>query len=259
MSTNNDPYEELISIVKTISSPVIRDFTLEMLRVAPASFRTARASLNHHPVDERGPAGNCLHTLRVVKLVKLLADACDYNAALTSIITSAAAIHDLGRYGPDDKNEFTSQDHPFRPREIAKENSIDCVLASAIFSMAESHSGKWGKVPYMPTSTPADLLHFADMISAHAHEVWEPPGEKSSSWITSIPYANYGMTQEMMDIMAEIAEDNEYWKTALQFVRSTSGRKFNTLSEKQQIWVENIIASLAVEINKKEGRDVFNE
>ncbi len=259
MSTNGDPYEELISIVKTISSPIIRDFTLEMLRVAPASFRTARASLNHHPVDERGPAGNCLHTLRVVKLIRLFADSCDYNRTLADISISSASIHDLGRYGIDDTEEYTSQDHPYCPREIAEKHSIECVFSNTIFDIVEAHSGKWGKVPSVPSVLPREILHFADMISAHAHEVWEPPGEKSSSWITSIPYESHGMTQIKMDMMTILAEDDDYWKTALQFVKSTSGRKFATLSVKQQDWVENIVASLDVEINRKEAREAFNE
>ena len=259
MTTNNDPYPELVAIVNTISTSSIRQFTLDMLTAAPASFRTARASLNHHPVDERGAAGNCLHTLRVVKLVRLLADACDYNQALTDITVSAAAIHDLCRYGLSDEEEYTSQDHPLHPREFAKKHSIDCPISNAIFSVAETHSGKWGKVPAIPSVVPREILHFADMISAHAHEVWVPPGEKSSSWVTSVPYESHGMTQEKMDMMAVLAEDDDYWKTALQFVRSTSGRKFATLSVKQQDWIENIIASLAVEINKKEGMEAFNE
>lgn len=282
MSDEKDAFTQLVAIAGAISTPSIREFTLEMLKAAPASFREARASRMHHPVDERGPTGNAIHTLRVVKLNRLMADACNYNTLATDIQISAATTHDMVRYDLDDKyrDQGTTLEHPLYPRKLAEKHSITCPFADAIFGVAERHMGKWGPTPYPPNITPGGILHIADMISAHANEVWEQldvielgkstgsaeparptksTGSASSSWLGGVPFSDEGMTQDMMILMQELAEDEEYWKTALSFVRGSSSRKWDTLSEKQQDWVETIVASLAVELNKRTAKEVFLE
>lgn len=257
--TSNDPYLTLVAIANAISTPDIRDFTIKMLEVAPPSFKTAPASKNNHPPDERGPSGNSIHSVRVAKLVRLMAEAFNYGRLTTDILTSAAEIHDLCRYDLDDKASGTTLEHPLHPRIIAELNSINCPYADLIFDIAEKHMGKWGPSPHVPAVAPEDALHIADMISAHANEVWEQLEDVATSWIGGVPFSEQGMSQNIMTLMEELAEDNEYWKTALSFIRSTSSRKFNTLSEKQRDWVYSIVDSLNVEMNKRSALEVFND
>lgn len=250
---------KLAMIAGTISTPSIRDFTIAMMKIAPPSFRTARASKQHHPPDERENGGNALHSLRVSKLVKILCDVCDYSRLKADIALSAAEIHDLGRYGPDDKDEVTTKDHPLTPRRLAERHSITCEYADQIFEAVENHMGRWGPVPYTPQLEVSDVLHIADAISAHADQVWEQLGASSSSWLGGVPLSDKGMTQDMMTLMEELAEDNSYWKTALSFIRSISSRKWGTLTAKQQDWALDIIASLGVELDRKTAKEVFEE
>jgi len=119
--------------------------------------------------------------------------------------------------------------------------------------------GRWGPYPYVPKVTPDSVLHLADAISSHANEVWEQLGESSTSWVGCVPFSDKGMTQEQVTLMEELAEDNSYWKTALSFIRSSSSRKWGTLSVKQQDWIMDIIASLGVELNRREAEEVFEE
>lgn len=279
MSSGADAFTQLVAIAGAISTPSIREFTLEMMKAAPVSFKEARASRMHHPLDERGPAGNAIHTLRVVKLNRLMADACNYNALATDIQISAATIHDMVRYDLDDRrlDQGTSLEHPLHPRKLAEKYSIACPFAEAIFSIAEKHMGKWGPTSHPPSITPGSILHIADMISAHANEVWElldtagsvesfesveptkSASSASSSWLGGVPFQDQGMTQDMMILMQELAEDEEYWKTALSFVRGSSSRKWSSLSEKQQDWIFTIVASLEVELNKRTAKELYLE
>jgi len=257
--TSSDPYLALIAIANTISTPGIRDFTIKMLEAAPPSFKTAPASKNNHPPDERGPSGNLIHSVRVAKLVKLMADSFNYDRLTTDILTSAAEVHDLCRYGLDDKASDTTLEHPLHPRIIAELNSITCPYADLIFDIAEKHMGKWGPLQHVPDVAPEDTLHIADMISAHANEVWEQLGDAATSWVGGVPFSEQGMSQNIMTLMEELAEDNEYWKTALSFIRSISSRKWGSLTDKQQDWAENIVASLGVELDRRTAKEVFDE
>ncbi len=260
MSAKQDALTLLAMQAGAIHTPCIRDFTLAMMKIAPPSFRTAQASKVHHPLDEREPGGNALHTLRVVKIVRLLADACDYDRLATDKLISAAIIHDLCRYGLDDENEVTLKDHALYPRKLAERYSMrpnDWEFSEDIFDIAENHMGRWGPNQYFPQVDSSDIIHIADVLSAHANEVWDKLGAESPGWLGGVSFADEGMTQAKMDVMEELAKDDEYWKTALSFIRSSSTRKMSTLSEKQKSWLYNIIDSLEVELDKKEAREAF--
>lgn len=234
--------------VDAIKNRDIRDFTVQMLKAAPDAFWKRRASSNHHPPDERLEGGNSLHTMRVIRIARLLADACDYGDLATDILISAGTIHDMYRYGPDSETEFTHPGHEMLPRASAKRNSITCNYADVIFSIAEKHSGKWGNPPAIPTLTPSDILHVADMISANADNIWELGGVETTSWIGSIPFTEQGMTKDMMDLMEALAEDSEYWQASNSFVRQISAQRLNTLTEKQRNWLDRIMDSLDEEL-----------
>lgn len=65
------------------------------------------------------------------------------------------------------------------------------------------------------------------------------------------------LTDDQWLVLAKLAEDSEYWKTAQDFMKGIVGRKLSFLSVKQYEWYGNIDASLNVEVNKREGRIAF--
>lgn len=81
------------------------------------------------------------------------------------------------------------------------------------------------------------------------------------SWIGSseVPFAHLGMTQQMWDLMKELSEDNEYWASAHSFVSGVKYRKLDTLTDAQRGWLEDIVATLRVELNRRTAREVFEE
>ena len=195
----------------------------------------------------------------MTRLTRLIADIGSYDRVNIDIITSAAIIHDMWRYGLDDKGDVTTLDHPLNPRIMAMVNSITCIYADSIFDIAEKHMGKWGPDKRIVYIAPEDALHIADAISAHANDVWEQLGDITTSWIGGVPFSEQGMTQDAMTLMEELAGNNEYWKTSLSFVRSTSSLRFSNLTEKQQAWIFNIVDSLNVELNKRAAKEAFND
>jgi len=251
--------EELYDLVNLIVDDGIRDFTEHMLDVAPASFWTAKASLNHHPEDERGNEGNLIHTIRVAKLVCIMAEGCNLTSIELDVLLSAAILHDPCRYGKDGTEEYTNPEHPQLVRELAVHYSIGCEYSVDIFTLIERHMGKWGKVPYNPEVTPSALLHLADMVSANAEQVWPIGEEPKASWVGATPFKEVGMTQDKIELMKELAEDSEYWASALKFFNSVASRKLTSLTVRQRDWLFSIEASLSDELNKMAAKEVFDD
>ncbi len=244
--------ENLMGFVSLIVNPGIRDFTEQILDVVPEVFWTARASKDHHPEDERGSEGNVIHTERVVKIVRIMSDSCQLTPDEIDVLTSAAILHDAGRYGPFGTEEYTVPDHPSLIRGIAGNHVISCAHDADIFSLIERHSGRWGDPVYWPQVTPAAMLHLADTISAHAEQIW-PIGETlKSDWVGATPFQEIGMTKEKMQLLRELGPDSDYWKSALGFINQITSRKLSSLTNKQKNWLRNIEAGLSEELNKRE-------
>lgn len=71
------------------------------------------------------------------------------------------------------------------------------------------------------------------------------------SWIGSVPFTDLGMTQGKLDLMNELAEENDYWMRACAFVRATTHRKLSSLSDFQRRWLTTIILDLDYELEKR--------
>lgn len=78
------------------------------------------------------------------------------------------------------------------------------------------------------------------------------------TWIGDIPFKELGMDEDKMNLLTELAKDNDYWRKAFSFVDQVRDREYSSLSDKQQDWLSNIVASLGVELNKIEGRFASN-
>ena len=167
---------ELIGHVNSIVDCEIKEFTLNMLRVAPKSYWESRSSRSHHPPDERLPGGNLIHIVRMTRLALMMAECCNLEGIDKDIIISASVLHDLCRNGLEGSSEYTLPEHPRLVKELARMNSISCYFSGAIFSIIESHMGKWGEIPYIPHMNSHIIIHLADAISDRAEQAWEELG-----------------------------------------------------------------------------------
>lgn len=71
------------------------------------------------------------------------------------------------------------------------------------------------------------------------------------AWIGQVPFEDIGMTEQKMDLMKELAEDNSYWRKAYDFVESIGGRKPSSLTYNQRQWLTTIILDLDDELHNK--------
>jgi len=65
------------------------------------------------------------------------------------------------------------------------------------------------------------------------------------------------LTDDQWLMLAKLAEDNEYWKAASDFMKSIDSRWLSSLSVKQVEWYNDIDARLEVEVNRHEGRIAY--
>ena len=75
------------------------------------------------------------------------------------------------------------------------------------------------------------------------------------TWVDQVPFEDIGMTEQKMDLLKQLAEDNDYWKRAYRFVQSSTNRKLSSLSDNQRKWLTTIILDLDDELDKR-GRRV---
>lgn len=81
------------------------------------------------------------------------------------------------------------------------------------------------------------------------------------SWIsgsTKPPPRIIRLDREKYDLLKELAEDNDYWASALKFVDSVKNMDFYSLTDKQADWLTSIMAELSVRANKETARGLYS-
>ena len=169
--------------VNMIKTPEIKALTQIVLQDIPNRTWTMRTSKNYHPVDERGYCGNIIHTLRVLKLSKLLLLEVDPEPWERDAAVSAAALHDCKKFGSESTMNWMHPKHAQLASETIRRviHTEFTELSSDKKSMLEliaisvsNHMSKWQKEDplYIPKlGTPLDLslvLVLADFISAQS-------------------------------------------------------------------------------------------
>ena len=71
------------------------------------------------------------------------------------------------------------------------------------------------------------------------------------TWIGQVPFEDIGMTEAKMDLLAELAEDSNYWKKAHSFIHSIAGSVPSSLSNNRRRWLTTIILDLDSELDKR--------
>lgn len=81
------------------------------------------------------------------------------------------------------------------------------------------------------------------------------------SWLGSkeVPQSKVQLSDEMWDLLAELAEGNDYWSEAHDFMKSIHGRELSFMSEKQVDWFYNIESSLGRELQLREAKEAWGE
>ncbi len=74
------------------------------------------------------------------------------------------------------------------------------------------------------------------------------------TWIGQVPFEDLGMTEDKMDMLAELAEDSNYWKKAHSFIHSIAGSVPSSLGTHQRRWLATIILDLDTELYNRSWR-----
>lgn len=176
--------------LRLIENGYVRRAVLLCYQMAPRHYATQPASGTgkFHPPDERGEGGQILHTRRVVRLARELADAEEIAGYELDLLTGAALIHDLAKYGLEDAPapwtqtgheqavarvvewglERAASERAYTSHDPAIEEQVGKAL-DAMFEIARHHSGRWGPRIGLTSEREARLgrlLHYADLIAS---------------------------------------------------------------------------------------------
>lgn len=166
-------FRELNKLISMIATKDFRNITEETLKVAPIGFWTRPCSLKYHPVEERGLHGNLIHTIKVAKLVLVIANCCMYNRWHTDRVLSGAILHDICRYGLLGLSEYSEERHPELVRQLMDNHKIgtNSPAREEMLNDIERHMGRWYDLTYAPIVVPSEALHLADAIDTK-EETW---------------------------------------------------------------------------------------
>ena len=82
---------------------------------------------------------------------------------------------------------------------------------------------------------------------------WVGEKDKTSSALSWV-----GISEPHIALVAELAEDNEYWSRVFSFIKSIEHRRLDSLSNKQRQWLDDIAATLTVEVDRRMARKIFD-
>lgn len=193
----------LLDEIRQIESESIQSFVRAVLLntdifwLIPSSF-----SSQYHPPDEHNDGGNVLHTKRVFRVTKLLADSYGYSGIERDIILAAAIIHDVTKgVAWDDEGEPNYDPmHPYTVDKFVRQiNKVDEIRGmdgasstleinsetlGKILRCVRCHMGPWSAIPEtVPQTMPETILHFADLISSELHHIVDGDEVVMGRWI----------------------------------------------------------------------------
>lgn len=189
--SENDVLTPLLDEIDLISSEEIKSFVRSvLLKVSafwdiPSSF-----SGKHHPPDEHNAGGCVLHTKRVVRIVRILADSYSLTESERNVVIAAALLHDITK-GIASDSDGSFQYDPMHPYTVNK-FVMNCIQydksysndnhSSTLFIEEEDlqtilrlircHLGPWSPVPETIPITYMDyILHIADNVASNIHDI----------------------------------------------------------------------------------------
>lgn len=163
----------------------------------PASF-----SGKHHPPDERGHAGNVIHTKRVVRVAQVLSDSYSLSSEDKDIVYAACLIHDITK-GVKFNEEGDLRYDPMHPytvghfvkgcqeydKKYATESQSSTLFVSeetvqSILRLVRCHLGPWSPVPETTPITYLDMIvHMADNVASKLHYIIDGENIVEKRWV----------------------------------------------------------------------------
>jgi HD superfamily phosphodiesterase len=146
--------------------------TEAILALAPNHYLTVPSSSSgkYHPEDEIAAGGQLLHTKRVVRLARELGRKDSLAQAEMDILTAAAIVHDLAKFGwGEQPTRHSQKGHEY---DLVFKTTLRlhaCPHYQDIVSIAVLHSGRWGPGPLFdakPIIALGAILHTADYIAS---------------------------------------------------------------------------------------------
>jgi hypothetical protein len=181
--------EPLLDEINLIEDEGIKSFVRSILYRAdgfweiPASF-----SGKHHPLDERCPGGNVLHTKRAVRVGCVLADSYSLSTEERDVIVAALLLHDITKgIKPQTSDKYYYDPmHPYtagsfikkcqeEDRNFASESQSSTLFINeddvqTILRLIRCHLGPWSPVPETTPITYMDMIvHLSDNVSSKLH------------------------------------------------------------------------------------------
>jgi hypothetical protein len=196
-SSNEEEDKVLAPILEEINyiqDQQIKSFVRSILLQAktfwliPSSF-----SGKYHPSDEHNASGNMLHTKRVVRAAKVLADSYTLGTAERDLVYAASLLHDVtkGVSSNGDSQDSTFVYDPLHPYTVGmlvkkcQENDkkytsdsssstlyLDEDTVQSILRLVRCHLGPWSPVPETtPVTYLETIVHIADNIASKVHYI----------------------------------------------------------------------------------------
>jgi HD superfamily phosphohydrolase YqeK len=201
-TSENEVLKDLLEEIDLIQDDSIASFVRSVLLKAesfwmiPSSF-----SGKYHPSDEHGPGGNVIHTKRVVRIARIMADSYSLSQDEIDMLTAACILHDITKGTPTADGESFVYDpmHPYtvgkfvsKCQSIDKEYGNDAQSTSLFISeeaiqtilrLVRCHLGPWSPVPETYPITYMDyIVHLADNIASKIHTVIEDSELINEKW-----------------------------------------------------------------------------
>jgi hypothetical protein len=203
LKEENKKLDPLLSEIEMIKDENIKSFVRSILLRCndfweiPSSF-----SGKYHPPDERGKAGNVIHTKRVVRVSKVLSDSYSLSDEDRDIVYAACLLHDITkgiRHPGSDKCVYDPM-HPYTVGELIKKcqeedkkyatefQSSTLFLSEeavqSILRLVRCHLGPWSPVPETTPITYLDMIvHMSDNIASKLHNIIDGDSIIEKRWI----------------------------------------------------------------------------
>jgi hypothetical protein len=187
----NNILKPLAREIEMISDSGIQSFVKAILLradgfwVIPSSF-----SGKYHPQDEHNEGGNVLHTKRVFRAAKVIADSYSLTEEERNIVYAACLLHDVTKGVLDkDSNSFhydpmhpytvgklvekcQAQDKKFAGESQSSTLFINQETMQSILRLVRCHLGPWSPVPETVPITYLDMIvHIADNLASKVHYI----------------------------------------------------------------------------------------
>ena len=75
----------------------------------------------------------------------------------------------------------------------------------------------------------------------------------------SVVTGKVSLSDDKWDLLAELAESDDYWSKAQEFMKQVHGRGLSSMSDKQVEWYYNIDAALGKQLQYNEAKEAWGE